>query len=132
MWVRPRLRRLLRRDEIVIPVKANSTYKVRLRWKPVTDPYADDPQYAGLLPPEPDILAQVREHMNVIPDRPVASRLEMGWIARMRLSWRARPLDSVSQVDALFGVPVVEVTDLRPDEWRLLDSDGKVIKEGTL
>lgn len=67
-------------------------------------------------------------------DRPQLGRVEVGALVHPLLK-SAFPLGerlSPAPVSALYGVPVVTPDGMDPRAWRLLDTDGHVIKEGTL
>lgn len=66
------------------------------------------------------------------PKEPVPALLEVGPVALERIKAavpprEARPQDWMSE---LTGVPIVESSELEPDGWRLIDSDGQEMTAG--
>jgi hypothetical protein len=103
-----------------------------------------DDQHMAMPPKAPsadDMFAQMRDIMTRLSEPPVTRRIEVGSYLRFRhtLARRQgvtrREMDAAAPLDglnALFGIPIFETDKLGPDEWRLLDGDGQVIREGTL
>lgn len=73
-------------------------------------------------------------------DRPQLGRVEVGVLALKTLTdaykpgapGPADPLGALFGTVTLYGVPIDTPRGMDPDAWRLLDTDGHVIKEGTL
>lgn len=93
-------------------------------------------------PPEPTY-EQLLNLYRPPTDRPQLGRVEVGAVALKELTdaytpgapGPADPLGAVYGTLTLYGVPIVEPSGdeaLAPGAWRLLATDGAVIKEGTL
>lgn len=68
------------------------------------------------------------------PRDPVPSRLEVGTLVHEKLREAADRADDAPLLGLLpterFGVQIVPREDLEPDAWRLLDTNGELIREG--
>jgi hypothetical protein len=101
-------------------------------------------RFAGQqLPPGADILAEVQAAYSLIltSESPRPRLLEVGSFVRFRHALARQQGRSIHDLGAesdhrgplkLYDVPIVETDQLGPDGWRLLDGDGRVLKEGTL
>lgn len=92
----------------------------------------------------PDVVAAVSEILDQIsacarqfpyPRDPVPGRLEVGTLLHQTLREAAGRADGATPwapPPALFGVQIVPREDLEPVAWRLLDTDGELIREGAV
>ncbi len=93
--------------------------------------------YAPSKPLNVDALREsLREFARQVdPDERIAARLEAGELVRTHLasiSAKNPPRPAWMLPPTVPGLPIVANDDLRPDEWRLIDTDGGVMSEGRL
>lgn len=81
-----------------------------------------------------DLLAELKRLADRMPSPPPTRRLEVGpgVLAALKASAPAPTPWWSPAMAALTGIPVMEPEGMTPGAWRLLDSDGAVICEGTL
>lgn len=91
-------------------------------------------------PPPVPTIEHVLDVARRLADRPQPGRIEVGTLAYAALKARftpegappENPYRSLAISTSLYGVPLMTRGSMDPDAWRLLDTDGHVIKEGTL
>lgn len=76
---------------------------------------------------------ELHAYLDAVPSGPRPGRLEVDWLAHARLYLLAPQAEAVpAPLAAVWGVLIVESTELEMDEWRLVDTDGTTMREGRL
>lgn len=82
-----------------------------------------------------EILDDIKAFMDRLPRGPVPARMETG-LGVLEVLRAAAPAEErpawIPPLSAVVGLPIVPCDDMQPGEWRLIDTDGNVIGEGTL
>lgn len=91
-------------------------------------------------PVGPVTIAELCTHMQRLlpaPDHLTPSRIETGTLAHALLMALPDPgeparLSALSPSALIGALPIVLRAELAPEEWRLVDADGEVLREGRL